>query len=445
METATDANASDTNVVFGKATIGLSAIDVEWTKELSNSVYSFLDTSICVDEFNEFYLTATCQQKADDTTQDSLWVCKLSNSGSIIWNKRYVMPDTGITAVNKGVIDIFGDLNVGYSQTNSTNGYAKVGTIKIGYDGIMKKHTTNELNKNNIEGLRIHSLSVDNSGDVYSYGQTVWNRNEFIFKFDSGETTDTTGHYTPTFIGEGDALALDSSNGLVKFLGRDTVNPSTWENAAIQFTAASLGTRLAEDWTMEFMLYKDGSVTNTHGQNSETLIGIGDATDTTGGLWLYYDKTTPSNGSLTLVVTNSTTALNAAGSALTSTVTTMYADNTWQFIGIKKAGDLFTVYVNGISVVSGTLAATSLGNKDLWIGNQPGWSGTTGQFQSGQQGQWWLDNLRLRNRAVTPTVPADIVVLPLVGAFAPTYDWQDDAWFTLNLNQYDYIDYVGWG
>ena len=49
------------------------------------------------------------------------------------------------------------------------------------------------------------------------------------------------------------------------------------------------------------MLYKNGSEYNTHSQTQASLISIGDATDATGGLWLYYDLNT---GYLELVVTN---------------------------------------------------------------------------------------------------------------------------------------------
>ena len=171
---------------------------------------------------------------------------------------------------------------------------------------------------------------------MHVYGQSSWNRNEFIFQFTGGETTDTTGHYTPTFIGTG---------GAIQYLGNaaympayQTASPSTWENSAIKFTAASLGTKLANDWTLEFMLYKNGSEYNTHSQTQVSLINIGDATDATGGLWLYYDLSTVY---LELVVTNSTTQLNSAGSALQSTLTNMYADNTWQFVGLKKEGNQF--------------------------------------------------------------------------------------------------------
>ena len=63
----------------------------------------------------------------------------------------------------------------------------------------MKKQTNNEFNKNNIEGITPYAISSDNSGDMHVFGQTSWNRNEFILDFTGGETTDVTGHYTPVY------------------------------------------------------------------------------------------------------------------------------------------------------------------------------------------------------------------------------------------------------
>ena len=81
------------------------------------------------------------------------------------------------------------------------------------------------------------------------------------------------------------------------------------------------------------MLYKDGSNYRSNSQTQYTLLNIGDATDATGGLWLYYDH---ANGKLELVVTNNTTSINSASGAVQSTATTMFADNSWQFIGQKR-------------------------------------------------------------------------------------------------------------
>ena len=440
LEIANNANAADINTGFGKLTIGTNVITVDWIKEYNNTAYSFINTGLAVDEFKEFYISATARLKSDDTTQDSFWVGKVDVDGTLIWNYRYVVSGGTITMAPKCTIDIFGDLNVAFGKVATGNGNKTTEIVKIGYDGKIKNHTSNDFNLNNIEGITPYAISSDNSGDMHVFGQTSWNRNEFIFPFTAGETTDTTGHYTPTFIGTGNAI---------QFLGNaaympayQTASPSVWENSAIKFTAASLGTKLADDWTLEFMLYKNGSEYNTHSQSQVTLVNIGDATDATGGLWMYYDL---GNGELQLVVTNSTTAINSASSALTSTLTNMFADNTWQFIGLKKEGNQFTGYVNGNQVFTGSIANTSLGNKDLHIGNIPGRSGTTAQFRKNEQLQGTVDNLRLRNRAVTPTVPSDVTGYPTSGGFGLAFSWTDTAFFTQYLNQYDYIDYVGWG
>jgi len=445
METSPSNGSLDTKVSFGKVLVGTSAITVEWIKEINNTAYSFKDTSLVVDEFDEFYISATLALKSDNTVRDSFWVGKVDTDGDLLWNYRYLAPTgNSIELAGRSTIDIFGQLNLAYTRTDSTTGYKTVDTVKIAYDGVLKTHTNNEFNANNIEGITANAITVDNSGDVYVFGQTSWNRNEFIFEFDETDAaTDKTGHYTPTLIGNNatDSLTL-VGDGVAKLFGKDIATPANWENAAIQFTSASLGTKLSDDWTLEFMLYKDATNSQTHSQTQQTLVAIGDATDATGGLWMYYDI---SSGKLELVVTDNTTALNSASGALQSTQTSMFADDTWQFVGLKKEGNVFTAYINGIQIVTGTIASTQLNGKDLYIGNIPGKNGTATQFASTYQGQYYVDNLRLRNRAVTPTVPSDVTVIPAADAFGLTYDWTDDAWFTTNMNRYDYIDYVGWG
>ena len=444
LETASSDTSNDVSVAFGKATIGISAIVVDWIYNISNTLYSFLDTSIVRDEFNEYYITSTLRLKSDNVTKDSFWVGKFDSSGDNIWNKRFVVSGGSVTVAEKTAIDIFGDLNVAFTKVATADSKKTIESVKIGYDGVVKNHTSNDFNLNNIEGITVHSLDADVSGDVHLFGQTSWNRNEFIFEFDeTNDATDKTGHYTPTLIGNDatESLAL-VGDGVAKLFGKDVAIPANWENAAIKFAAANLGTKLNADWTIEFMLYKDATNSQTHSQTQQTLVAIGDATDATGGLWLYYDIGT---GQLELVVTNNTTSINSAGSGLSSTQTNMFADNSWQFVGLKKEGNAFTAYVNGIQIFTGTIANTSLGDKDLHFGNIPGKNATPGSFAAVYQGQYYLDNLRLRNRSVTPTVPSDITSLPPVATYVLAFDWVDDAWFTTNLNQYDYIDYVGFG
>ena len=447
METADTSSSNNVNVSFGKVTIFSSLITVNWIKEISNISYSFLNSSVSVDEFDEYYVVATTRLKADNATKDGFWIGKFKNDGDLIWNYRYATPSRDIQLAQKTNIDIFGNLNLAYTETNQTSGQKFASSVKINYNGEIVKHTSNKFaatgdTVNNIEGITVHAIDTDVSGDVYLFGQTSWNRNEFVFEFDqTDDATDTTGHYAPTLIGNDatEALAL-VGDGLAKLFAYDIATPANWENAAVKFDAADLGTKLGDDWTLEFMLYKDSANTQTHSQTQQTLVSIGDATNATGGLWLYYDM---SSGYLELIVTNNTTTINSAGSALQSTITTMYADNTWQFVGLKKSGNTFTGYVNGIQVFTGTISNTALANKDLYIGNIPGRSTVAGEFRSNEQGQFYLDNLRLRNRAVTLSVPSDVSALPASGGFGLAYDWTDDAWFSTNISQYDYIDYVG--
>ncbi|AOO02099.1 hypothetical protein Np151112_088 [Synechococcus phage S-RIM2] len=442
LETADTISTNNINASFGKAVVGTTAITVSWIKEYSQTGYSFLNTSLAIDEFKEFYITSTLRAKSDNTTRDSVWVGKVDTDGNFLWNYRYVAPGRDVNCVGKSAIDIFGDLNIAFNRTDNTTGLKTVDTVKIGYDGKIKNHTTNEFNKNRIEGITANSIAVDKSGDVYVFGQTQWNRNEFLFEF-ATDATDTIGNYTPTLVGNDATESLTIvGDGIAKIFGRDIATPANWENAYIELPSSTLGAKLGANWTLEFMLYHDAANSDTHSQTQQTLVSIGDASDTTGGLWMYYDRV---SGYLELAVTNNTTAVNSATSPAQSTLTTMFADNTWQFIGLKKEGNVFTMYVNGSSVATATVADTQLISKPMRIGQIAGRNGTLGTFRSNEQGQYYVDNLRLRNRAVTPTVPSDVQNLPSTGDFGLAFSWTDTAFFTTYSQVRDYIDYVGWG
>ena len=438
LEISSTVSEADTNVAFGKATLGTASITIDWVNIYTNALYSMINSSMVVDDFNEAYISATCQLKSDDTTQDSFWVAKVNTSGTLLWNYRYLVTGGSINLAPRSSIDIFGDLNLAFTKSATSNLLKTVDTVKLGYDGKIKNQTTNEFNVNNIEGITVQSLTSDNSGDVYAFGQTSWNRNEFIFPFTAGSNVDTTGHYTLTSTSTSNSITY--ADNVAKIYGYQT-GQTSWTQANLQITSAQLGTKLADDWTFEMMVYKDSTATSLS-QTQHSLLAIGDASVATGGLWLYYDV---SSGRLELVVTNSSTALNSAGSALQSTLTNMFADNTWQFIGLKKEGNQYTGYVNGLQVFTGSVTSTSLGNKDLYIGQIPGRSGVAGNFRSNEQGTFFVDNVRLRNRAVTPTVPSDVTAYPTTGAFALAYSWTDTAWFTTNQNKYDYVVHNGFG
>ena len=437
MEIAANPTAADVDVAVAKIVSGVNSITTTWIKQYANSLYSILNASIDIDEFKELYITGGLRLKSDDVTADGFWVGKINSDGEFIWNYRYAAPGRDVTMASTSAIDIFGDLNVAFTRANNTDTLTTVDTVKIGYDGKIKNHTTTQFTANRIEGLTVYSIDADNSGDVHVVGQTQLNRNEFIYTFESGSTADITTHYTLTSTSTSNSITY--ADNVAKINGYQT-GQTSWTQANLAVSGTQLGTVLASDFTFEMMIYKNASTTSVS-PTQQTLLGIGDAEEGTGGLWLYYDT---SSGKLELVITNSSTKLNAAGGAAQSALSNMYADNTWQWVGLKREGDVYTVYINGIQVIQSTTAGTSLGAKTLYVGQFPGRSGTIGNFRANEQGQFHVDNVRLRNKAVTPTVPSDVSALPTTGAFGFTYDWTDDAWFTTNMNRYDLVDFDGY-
>ena len=448
LETAANSSTTDLNLAFGKATVSTSAIDIAWIKETSNALYSFTNTSLAADEFNEYYITSGLRLKATPTTKDSFFVGKFDTAGNKIWGYRYIAPADGpVDIVDTTEIDIFGDLNLAYTQTDSTTSKTTVSSVKIKYDGTIQKHVRNDLasklasdTKNKIEGFAARSLAVDLSGDVHVFGQSKWNRNEFILQF-AGDESDSTDHYTPVGFGTGGSFLVDEN--VAKIYGyQPLVNTTTWENAYLKIPGTELTTVIDNDWTLEFFVYKDAAESQTLSQGYQTLVGIGGARDATGGLWLGYDQGT---GELKLIISNNSTPIISAGSGLVSTQTTLFADDTWAKYSLQRNGNTFVLWVNGVQILTGTGSNLAFGNKDLYFGNQIGWGATDTDFASNYQGQFRLDNVRLRNRAVTPTVPSDIVTIPSADDFPFAYDWADDAWFTNYVNVFDYVNYQGLG
>ena len=445
MEMTDTAVGNDTTLGLGKASVSTTLITVDWIKEIEQSVYSFLNASLVVDEYNELYVTSTLRLKSDDITKDSLWVGKFDIDSDLIWSYRYLMPSREVTVVNRSAIDIFGNLNIAYTEENITSGESKIGTIKINYKGEIVNHTQNTLDitnttDNNIEGIAAGALNVDNSGDVYVFGQTKWNRNECVFDFAANEQVDLCGRYTLNTVGLTSSVTY--SDNVAKIYG---YNPSglnsSWVNSALRIDSSDLGNTLADNWTIDFMIYKDSTASQTLSQANQTLCGIGKAKGATGGLWLGYNN---ASGELQLVTANNATQLQS-GSGVSSSQTNMYADNSWQHIALSKEGNSVKVYVNTVLVINATITNTAWGNKNLYFGNQEGFGATATDYNSAYQGQFFIDNIRVRNKPLVPTAPSDFASLPPATILAFAHTWVDTAWFNNNITKYDYIDYKGFG
>ena len=63
-------------------------------------------------------------------------------------NKDYKLPSK--SKLNQTRSDIFGDLNVAFTRANNTDTLTTVDTVKIGYDGKIKNHTTTQFTANRI-------------------------------------------------------------------------------------------------------------------------------------------------------------------------------------------------------------------------------------------------------------------------------------------------------
>ncbi|AMO42876.1 virion structural protein [Cyanophage S-RIM50] len=446
METATSKNAADINFVLGKATVNISSISISWVKEIKNIAYSFLNTSFTIDEFDEIYVASTLQLKSDDATRDSFWVGKFNTDGDSIWNYRYLAPGRDINLVQNTELDIFNQLNVAFTRTNNTNDKKTVDTVKINYKGDIVNHVTTDFTDDNVEGITAHAMTVDVSGDVYVFGQTSWNRNEAIYTFDS-DLSDVTEHHTLSTIGLSGSTVRE--NSILKIYGFQTGQSTIWENSAAKIAGTSLGNALSEDFTVDFLIYKDDAngYAETLVSAQQTLFAIGDATDATGGLWLYYVTDGSANdGRIELVVANNSSTISGSTPA-SGTNSNLFANDTWQLISLKKEGNNFKVYVNGIEQISGNVSNTTLGSKDIHIGNIPGFAGAGG-FIENNQGQFFLDSFKIRNRAVAVTAPSDFgdpLALPAASALALNYVWTDTDWFDQQHARYDYIDYTGFG
>ena len=53
LEISSTVSEADTNVAFGKATLGTASITIDWVNIYTNALYSMINSSMVVDDFNE--------------------------------------------------------------------------------------------------------------------------------------------------------------------------------------------------------------------------------------------------------------------------------------------------------------------------------------------------------------------------------------------------------
>jgi hypothetical protein len=216
----------------------------------------------------------------------------------------YSTDGSGTGATFSVVVD--GSGNGAVTVTGIGSGYAVDETITI---------PDSNLGSGGAEAFQfdVASVSLARAAGTYSIDSTKYTTNsvsganasfEITVASDGGTTIDIINPGTNYLVNETftitDANLGSSGADNLTFDVATIGNAGDWANAALKIPGTALGTKLDDDWTLEFMMYKYYAGNGSYSQTEHTLVAIGDATDATGGFWLYYDIAT---GKLELIVT----------------------------------------------------------------------------------------------------------------------------------------------
>lgn len=436
MEVSPNAASNSTSFAIAKLSVEAFGIELLWTKEISQAGNYFKDIHFSLNEYDEIIVTATLYDVAA-AKQNAYWIAKFDLDANLVWNYRTeVFGIDSISTVGLG-IDIFGEVNLLVNKVSSSNKEKTTDIVKFGYDGKVISVSNNKL-QDGADGFIAHSGGVDVSGDVYTSGQSYWNRNEFVLKFDQTQTNPIID--LSESIDECPTLTATNTSGEVannrlKFYGVEQ-GTSTFAETYLKFDDETYDLQDAlgqTGWTLEFFAFLPSSRSNNLSQTQHTLFAISDDATLNGGIMLTVDQTTKA---LKLYAANNTTALNAAVS--TNSSSTIFTENRWHHVALTRSGDLFTVYLNGTSVITATSANVPSADRDLYFGNVPGIT-TLSTFDQNRQYSGSLNYIKLRNRTITSfTVPSDIA-----SSTTENYNFTDTTYTTAYTQKYDYIPYFG--
>jgi hypothetical protein len=98
-------------LIVTKSRIVLNKIVLDWQRQLSEGTKQFSNMTVLIDEYDELYITASVT-----TIFNKIALIKLSSdTGSIILQKEYSIQNVQDLTVSTSNIDIFGDINIGYT------------------------------------------------------------------------------------------------------------------------------------------------------------------------------------------------------------------------------------------------------------------------------------------------------------------------------------------
>lgn len=437
------------SIAISRITVDQFGLLVDYTKEYGSSAYNIVNAGISYNEYNEIILSAALQTKTNSEVKNIL-VSKFDSNSNIIWAYRYSYSDYFQVDHISGEVDIFGDYNYALTITK-TNGRKYIESVKVDYKGNISKTSIVEFKEYDGDdyainskyfGTEAKSIFTDESGDVYVSGRILYDRNEFTLNAlaNGQQSRYASLEATPNnFTAVTNVGTISSGASLVPFQANSTEirgnSGSGFDASYIRLdydTNNGFDDALEGDFTLEgfFATTSVLSALNTTNVNN-ILFQIGDANNAAGGLALVYNETTRR---IIIYLANGV-ELRTVASAATS-VAAPFSNNTINHVALRRSGNIFTVYVNGVLILTSPSVNVPLATRDVFIGNGPGWNGTTGQFRVDEQGSFLVDYIKLRNRAVSVTSPSDLgVTQRSIG-----YAWTDTTWFETYLGKVDYIN-----
>ena len=219
---------SNNDLLVGKFQIVNNKIQSIWTKQITYTNYKFNDIDLMIDEYDEIYISSSLQN-ATTSSVISLGLVKVDSNGDLKLQLEYGIPGVSSLKASKSSVDVFNDINIGYSAT-TPSGQDVSGILKLNYKGDI-------LNSYSIAGVkayRMSAVSSDVSGDPTFLGTIASNRSYFLF--DGEDYVDRLGNVSNLTNSNGVTLTSDEKWGTnaysIPLTGRlrasTTATPLSW-------------------------------------------------------------------------------------------------------------------------------------------------------------------------------------------------------------------------
>ena len=387
--------------------------------------YNLWGARFDIDEFGDFLVSGTAYSGSNPI---GVFVGKVTTENEVRWGKRITPAGTFRNLkVIGGNVDVFGNYNlaINYELNESTSGseaFRKQSEIiKFRYDGTVISTNKVSLGRN-IVGFEINAISADSSGDPVLTGQGYRNEVVGLFDFESTDETepvDTTGNLTNRnligdyYTGSNISSGAPSGQGSTRGLRINAYDGAAWSDTHFEInpenntgiygyadTYDPNGDWTIEGWwsVTETTVLQDSRLAGL-GSTHHILFGIGHGSEP--GVTLTLNR---SNKRLELYASST---LQRTATPIASANDQIVNDDGYVHCAVTKFGNLFTIYVDGTSVGSGSLPSLTIpSTAKIYVGNAPNWTGNTSGYTVDYAGSFDVDGLRISDHVRTISVPS---------------------------------------